>query len=161
MATLNFNVEQVEPAKTFDPLPPGDYLVYIKDSDLVATKAGNGHYIAMTMEVLEGEHAGRLLWENHNIDNPNQQAVEIAKRNISAICHAVGVMAKDSSELHDKPFIVKVEIETKVGFSPRNQIKGYKAAGAGAPAPAARPVASVPPPQAAAASAAPSRPWAK
>jgi hypothetical protein len=165
MATINFNAAEVTPAQSFDPLPAGDYLVYIKDSDMKPTAAGNGYYLELTLEVLDGPHTGRLIWDRLNLDNPNQKAVEIAQRTLSAICHAVGVLnVSDSAELHDKPLVAKVVIEEPRGdYAARNQIKGYKASSAGvsAPAPAARPVASVPPPQAAAASAAPSRPWAK
>jgi hypothetical protein len=165
MSILNFDATSVQPAQSFDPLPAGDYLVYIKNSDMKPTAAGNGYYLELTLEVLDGPHTGRLIWDRLNLDNPNQKAVEIAQRTLSAICHAVNVLnVSDSAELHDKPLVAKVVIEEGRGdYAPRNQIKGYKASSAGvsAPAPVARPAASVPPPQAAAASAGASRPWAR
>jgi len=109
MAQLDFNAHDVDPASGFDPIPAGKYVAIITDSEMKATKAGNGQYLELTLQVVEGEHNGRLVWARLNLDNPNRQAVEIARKELSAICHAIGVMTpKDSVELHGIPFIVKV-----------------------------------------------------
>ena len=62
MATINFNVSEVAPAQEFKPLPEGRYEAVITDSDVKATRAGNGSYIQLEFEVVSGEHRGRRLW---------------------------------------------------------------------------------------------------
>lgn len=134
MANLNFNAEHVDPTPRFDPLPAGEYTVIITASELKFTKSGDGQYLELTLEVQGGEFAGRKLFDRLNIYNSNRQAVEIAQRQLSQICHAVGVLqVEDSEQLHFKPLVAIVRIEPgRDGYDPKNVIKGYKAA-AGAP----------------------------
>ena len=40
MAILNFNANEVEPSKTFDPIPAGKYIAVITDSEMKETRAG-------------------------------------------------------------------------------------------------------------------------
>ncbi len=119
-----FDASQVDPNQPHEALPPGDYRVQIIASEMRVTKAGNGQYLWMELEVLDGVMAGKKLFDRLNLVNPNRQAEEIAQRTLSAICHAVGRMqVADSEELHFKPMVVKVAVD-KEGY---NQTKGYKA----------------------------------
>ncbi|NLA67199.1 MAG: DUF669 domain-containing protein [Gammaproteobacteria bacterium] len=136
----HFDANSVAPAEDFSPIPVGDYPMQITDSDLLPTKKG-GHRLSLTFEVTDGQFKGRKVWANLNLDNPNPKAVEIAQRELSAICHAVGkLQVSDSQELHYKPMLCRVDIETQEGYSPKNVIKAYKAlAGGVGNAPAAAP----------------------
>lgn len=126
----------------FTPVPPGEYLVHITDSDMVATKTGNGHFLKLDLEILEGDQQGRKLFDRLNIDNPNQQAVDIAQRTLNAICVAVGKLSiADSSELHNVPMVAVVKVDPAKGdYGPSNSIGTYKPASGGVssakPAPA-------------------------
>ena len=72
MADLHgFNAEDVEPAADFEPIPAGKYLAVITDSEMKPTKSGNGSYLELTFQVIEGEYKNRLLWARLNLDNPN------------------------------------------------------------------------------------------
>ncbi|MAK85994.1 MAG: hypothetical protein CMK96_03385 [Pseudomonas sp.] len=117
----------------YSPIPPGEYRVHVISSDLKATKAGTGNYLELEMEVLDGEHQGRKLFDRLNIDNPNQQAVDIAQRTLNAICVAVGKLSiADSNELHNIPMIAVVKVDPARGdYGPSNSIKTYKPAGGG------------------------------
>ena len=117
----------------YSPIPPGEYRVHVVGSDLKATKAGTGNYLELEMEVLDGEHQGRKLFDRLNIDNPNQQAVDIAQRTLNAICVAVGKLSiGDSNELHNIPMIAVVKVDPARGdYGPSNSIKTYKPAGGG------------------------------
>lgn len=129
MANLSgFDANKVEPSKEFEPIPAADYKLAITESETKPTKAGTGSYLSLKIQVVDGEHKGRLLFENLNLDNPNQQAVEIAKGSLSAICRAVGVMTpNDSAELHNKPFIGSVKLEKRKDTGEmQNRIKSYK-----------------------------------
>ncbi len=127
MAHLDFNAHDVDPASGFDPIPAGKYLCIITDSEMKATKNGNGQYLELTLQVVEGEFNGRLLWARLNLDNPSRQAVEIARKELSAICHAVGVMTpKDSVELHGLPMVVTVGCKKREDNDEIvNEVKSY------------------------------------
>ena len=129
MALLDFDATQVDPTTKFEPLPAADYKVAMIASEMKENKKKNGHYLECKLQVLDGEHKGKVVIERLNLDNPGSQAVEIAKKTLSAICHAVGVLQpKDSAQLHNRPMIASVAVkprEEKPGeFS--NEIKGYK-----------------------------------
>ncbi len=145
MANLTgFDASTVQPQTAFDPIPPGKYPATITASEMKPTKNGTGKYLELTFQVLDGLFRGRLLWSRLNLDNPNKQAVEIARGELSAICRAVGVMTpKDSIELHNRPLVISVKCKKRSDTGEiTNEINGYMAMngsvpGAGAaPAPA-------------------------
>jgi len=148
---MNFDAEAVKPAGDFSALPSGDYAVIISNSELKTTKDGNGQMLVLTLQVLEGEHKDRYLWARLNLQNANEKAVEIGQRQLSAICHAVGVMRlSDSAELHDKPMTVKVAyVPPKGEYGEGNDIKAWRPYGSksatSAPAPAAQSAARAAP----------------
>lgn len=143
-----FDATQVQPSegRDFTPLPAGKYPAMITASDLKPTKAQTGHYLSLEFTVTEGEHQGRKVFTNLNLDNPNQQAVEIAQRDLSAICHAVGKLTvTDSAELHDIPLTINVKVRPAKGDYPAsNDITKYEKAGVVAQTPAAQPAAAAP-----------------
>ena len=79
-----FDATQVEPQGDYTPIPPGDYTVQIVTSQMVETSNRNGHMLKLELEILDGEHAGRRLYDRLNLENPNRQAVEIAQRAMQA-----------------------------------------------------------------------------
>jgi hypothetical protein len=129
MATLNFNANEVEPSKGIDPLPAGKYNVVITDSEMKPTKNGNGQYLELTFEVIDGEHKGRKAWSRLNLDNPNATAVQIARADLSAICRAVNVIQpRDSVELHNLPLVITVRCRKNPQTDEiTNDVKGYEA----------------------------------
>ncbi|MCA9028408.1 MAG: DUF669 domain-containing protein, partial [Planctomycetaceae bacterium] len=110
MADLRgFDAQTVEPNDSFDPIPNGDYLCIITTSEMKPTKAGDGAYLELELQVLEGPYQGRKLWDRLNLNNANETTVKIARGTLSAICRAVGVLQPtDSCELHDLPLVAKV-----------------------------------------------------
>ena len=128
MANLHgFDANQVDPASNFDPLPAGKYLAAIIESEMKPTKAGTGNYLALTFQVLDGPHKGRMLWARLNLDNPNATAVQIAQAELSAICRAVGVLVPhDSVELHNLPLVISVRCKKRTDTGEiTNEIGGY------------------------------------
>ena len=136
MELNGFNAADVEPTAEYTPLPAGWYKAVFTASEEKPTKAQTGSYLQLTAEIIEGEHQGRKLIERLNLNNPNSTAVEIAQRTLSGICRAVGVMTpRDSSDLHDKPFMVKVAVKPADGaYGPSNDIKEYAAPNSTGPA---------------------------
>jgi hypothetical protein len=138
MELNGFNANEIEPQASREPIPAGWYKAVITESIEKPTKAQTGSYLQMTLEVIEGEHAGRKAFERLNLNNPNQQAVEIAQRTLSSICRAIGVMTpRTSQDLHDKPFMVKIKVKPAAnGYDAGNEIAEYAEAGKKADAPA-------------------------
>ena len=129
MANLSgFDAREVDPAVGFEPIPADKYLAVITGSEMKQTKAGDGQYLELTFQVIEGEYKGRSLWARLNLDNPNTTAVQIARAELSAICRAIGVMTpKDSHELHDLPLVISVKLKKREDNGEMtNEIKGYE-----------------------------------
>lgn len=142
MANLGFfDATTVQPGGPLEVIPAGDYRVMIVDSTMEPTKTGNGQFLKLQLQVIDGPHQGATLFDRLNLVNPNQTAMEIAQRTLSAICHAVGVLqVQDSAQLHNKPMVARVaykeggEPNPKGGvYGPSNEIKGYKAIAAATP----------------------------
>ena len=146
MANLgNFNASDVEPA-SFEPLPAGKYVACIIESEMRATKSGTGQYLYLTFQVLDGEYKGRKVWARLNLKNPNPQAEQIARGQLSAICRAVGVLVPEYSlELHNLPLTITVKCVTRQDTGEvGNEVKGFSRKDA-APAPTQPAAPSTPP----------------
>lgn len=129
-----FDATTVDPNTAYEALPPGDYVVQIVESSMEPTRNGNGRYLKIKLEVTDGDQKGKVVFDRLNLENPNAQATEIARRTFSAICHACGVLSvQDSEQLH------LIRMTAKVAKVPRtdrdgnkvegefsNEIKGYK-----------------------------------
>lgn len=145
MAQINFNAAQVSPESQFTPVPNGDYPVVITESEMKPTRNGDGQYLQLVLEIIDGPYKGRKVWDRLNLVNSNSTAVEIAQRALSQICHAVNHLnLQDSVDLHNKPLVAKLVVRQQPGYDDTNEVKEYKAAsGYSAPAPqAAAPQAS-------------------
>ena len=139
MDLSGFNAENVEPNAPRDPVPAGWYRAVIEASEEKPTKAQTGSYLQLTIQIIEGDHAGRKVIDRLNLNNPNATAVEIAQRTLSSICRAVGIMTpRDSQDLHDKPMMVKVKVKAASGeYGASNEVDDYAPVEAKAPAAAA------------------------
>lgn len=163
MTTLaGFNANDYEPNTMPAPLPEGEYVVIIVKSDNKPTKAKDGSFLELGIKVVQqGPYEVRSLTDRLNLDNPNPQAVEIAKRQLGDICRAVGKLTpQDSAELHNIPLIARVAVKPpQNGYSASNEIKGYKGltAAPSTPAASAAPAAASAP----AAAARGGAPWAR
>lgn len=104
-----FNADEFKDDGDYAPLPKGDYEVTVIESSVSPTKAGDGTYAKLVLQVVDGERAGRRIYHYCNISNPNQSAEDIGKRSLAQVCRAVGNPTPSSTEdLHDIPFMVKV-----------------------------------------------------
>ncbi len=128
MADLSgFNAAEIEPAVGFEPVPAGKYAAVITDSEFKPNKAGTGEYLQLSFQITAGEYQNRLLWARLNLKNPSSVAVQIAKGELAAICHAVDVLQpNDSADLHNLPLTVHVRCKKRDDTGEiTNEIKGY------------------------------------
>ncbi len=148
MATLNFNAQEVDPNVGFDPVPADKYIAAITKSEIKPTKNGTGSYLELEFTIIEGQYKDRKVWDRLCLDHPNKQTVKIARGNLSAICHAVGVMQpQDSAQLHNLPLQIKVVCKKRDDTGEiTNEVKGYSARGTSVPAGPQAPVTDATPP---------------
>ena len=131
MAQFHFDASTVAPQASTGPVPAGTYLTQIIESDVAPLKSGKGTGLKLTFEIIDGQHKGRRIWENLNIQHENEETQRIAQSQLSALCHAVNVIKlQDTAALHHKPVHVRVVVREAQGqYQASNNIKGYESAG--------------------------------
>lgn len=127
MASLDgFDASQVDPNEGFDVLPAGEYRACIVSSQRKKTKSGSGELIELELQVLDGQHQNRKVFERINFINPNPTAQQIGRGTLSAICRAVGIMQPgDTSELHNRPMRIKLKVTRQEGYNDKNEVVKY------------------------------------
>lgn len=155
---INFDANTVKPRTGFDPVPNGDYRAMIVESAVKDTKDKQGKYIQLNWQILDGDYKGKIVFDRLNVQNPSETAQKIGQEQLSAVCHATGVLKLSSTaQLHNIPVMIKVRVKEEKGYDPQNEVKKYTAIG-GTTAPAAA-VPAAPTSTAAPAAAAPA--WAQ
>ena len=156
MSFIDFNAEEVEPNAAPEALPAGDYVAQVVGSEVKPTASGSGEYLKLEIEILSPGFSGRRVFDQLNIRNESAEAERIGRAQLSALCHAVGVLRiSDSQQLHGKPFVVKLALKEDPQYGKQNKVKGYKAVSGAVPQPvfsssappaqAAKPASAVPP----------------
>jgi len=127
MYDLPFRASDYEPSEGFTPVPAGDYQVMVVDANIDLTRNQESHLFKVTYQVTEGEFVNRKLWSQHNIDHRNPEAQNIARREVSALAHAIN--RPDAERMQDYLHgrcQVSVVIRQDEGYDPKNVIKGWK-----------------------------------
>lgn len=146
MGTLNLDLSNIEAMDDFSPVPPGEYVVTVADSEVTHSKAGN-LMATLTYEILGPTHAGRRIWDHYVIKN------EVAMKRLKSMAQAAGHrnpnFIRDTEELHGLRCIVRVTVEEQDGYAPKNKITAFKPLEkqAATPPPASPAVSPTPPPQ--------------
>lgn len=159
MAQIQFNAATVDPFGDRTPVQPGEYRVIVKQSNIEVPKNNSGKMISLQMSVIEGEQAGKVIFQNINYLHSNPTAQQIGQSKLSALCHAVGVLnLQDTQQLHGIPLRIQVSVSEDGKY---NEVDAYKrddgqpivkgvagpAAGGGAAAPAWAAQGQAPAPQ--------------
>jgi len=127
-------------------IPSGVYKCVIAESVDEPNKAGTGHFFKVTLEVVEGEHAGRKFFDRINHDNPNPKAVEIALRNLSSIMSIAGLEELYNAEQLENT-VLNVQVVTKDDpeYGSTTDVKRYMAPNGSRPAAAQSAPPAAPP----------------
>lgn len=105
-----FNAHSVEPAGIQTPqLPISDnhgHPVIIVASEFKPSKGNaNNGYLELSLSIIDGPHKGETGAYRLNLFHENAQTVDIASRQLSALCYVTGqMMISDSAQLHNIPF---------------------------------------------------------
>ena len=92
-------------------IPVGKYPAKIESVDLKDTKAGTGSYLNIMFRIEGDKQANRCAWAVFNINNPNEKAQEIGKRQLAQVCEAVGII-----ELEDTDQLLGKQLEIDIRF---------------------------------------------
>lgn len=143
-----FNAQQFDPTQGVGSLPIGKHPVIVESSEVKANKANDGGYLQLNLRITDGPQQGTTGAYRLNLYHSNPQTAEIAHRQLSAICHVIGVFnVQDSQQLHNIPFIAEVGLQkgeeaAQKGYTEVKKvfdINGNEPGKAGQGAPAAQP----------------------
>lgn len=116
---LNFNASQVAPQTQPEPVDTAWYPVLITSAEEKPNSKGTGSYLELGFTIQGGQFANRVVKGRLNLNNPNQQAVEIAQGELSAICHVTGRM-----QLQHESQLLGAALQIYAIKSPRNDRPG-------------------------------------
>ena len=121
-----FNPETQE-GTSFELIPSGDYLAQIIEADIRQPKSGDGHMLALTWRICEGECEGRQIWETLCYQHSNPTTQDIARKKLKDLCVAFGIteQVSDPESFLFKPAKVWIGIQSdKYGqFDDKNFVK--------------------------------------
>ena len=124
---LNLSLdEEVQGGNDFSPFPAGDYNLLIEEAEIKRTKNGEGQYLALRLQVLDGPHKGRLLFDRITIQHSNDKAVEIGRKALIVLSRAIGQAVSESAQLLNKTCRAKVKIRPEQnGYAASNEVAWY------------------------------------
>lgn len=124
---LDFNHEEVEPSQ-FDALPAGTYIAEVTESDVVVPNGGRGKMVKLTLDVTEGEYAGRKIFDNLFIQHENSDAQRIGQQRLAALCASCGIRGPlhETEALHGIPVSVLLRVRKSEQYGEQNTVRDYK-----------------------------------
>jgi hypothetical protein len=127
---LQFDANKVAPLQGLGPVPADTYTAAVVSCVQRENKDTEGWHLATVLEITEGAYANRKLFHNINIGNASADSREIANGQLSAICHATGVLGGeelDTDDFRGIPMKVDVGLTVQEGFGKSNRVNGYSA----------------------------------
>ena len=124
------DLTDTEANQGFDALPPGPYMTQVTNAEVKTTRAGDGRYINVELEVTEPKsYAGRKVWDIFNIQNPSEDATKIGKANLKGFMQAAGHKnpntLRDVNELVGLRVVATLIVKKDPNWGEGNQVKKY------------------------------------
>lgn len=147
-----FDASQFEPSQGGGPHPKGKFPATISNTSIKPTKSGDGGMFEVEFSTQAGNIANR-----YNLWNKEPKAVEIAQKQLSALCYATGIFKldfrNDGAALRGAKLIIEVDDQKNKDGTPNGYVevkKVYDAngnePGKQTPAPATQPQQAAPAP---------------
>ncbi len=126
MSRLDFNPADFSAAAGAAVIPSGQYAAEVIDSAKRPARSGDGDFLQLTFQVVEGEYRHRVVWVRLHVGSANETVSRMAKEELAAICCAAGIdRLKNSSELHHKPVLITVGVRHRGGADISNIVRAY------------------------------------
>ena len=139
----DFDITTVErTSASYGVIPAGVYVAIISKTELVDTKAGDGRYLNVTHQIIEGDYKNRLIWEMVHRVNKNPKTVKQGDEALCMLgeaCHTP--QFNDSEVFHNIPLLITVKVNAardngRGGMWPeKNSIEKWEPLGHGSGAP--------------------------
>ena len=126
-----FDATEEKEETGYELIPPGTYKVVVDSCEAKRTSAGTGTYVATGLEIVTDSQAGRKLWANFNIENPNEKATKIGRGQFKNFLVSVG---KGDAKIQDPAQLVhlqgltclaEVEVKKDRDGQVRNNVKKF------------------------------------
>ncbi len=109
-STNNITADPTKAAKTYTPIPEGDYDIFVERCEEKTSSKGN-QMLALRFKIDGGEYDGRLLFENILLDHEKPVVVEMGQRKLHGLMLLTGVTApKAADDFVGKAFKAKVKV---------------------------------------------------
>jgi len=111
-----FNPLDCDPSQGQPNWPLGKHPVIIESHEVKGTKDGSNGMLVLNLRIIDGPEAGFTGPYRLNLYHSNEDAVKIAHRQLSAVCHVVGVfqLGPDGTRvdyLYNKQFVIEVGLQ--------------------------------------------------
>lgn len=127
----NFNADDVPKGSA---IPDGTEAVCLATAATDhETKNGEGAYLKLEIEVVEGPFKGRKVWPMFLLQHANPETVRIAKVGLAQLCLSIGCPRPNSnSELLNKPFRATFGKPSDFNGEEQSRVKKYGPVGGSA-----------------------------
>ena len=102
----------------------------IIEAEIRQPKSGDGHMLALTWKICDGDFEGRQVWDTLCYQHSNATTQDIARKRLKDLCVALGITEQvtDPEIFKFKPAQVRVVVQVdKHGqFDDQNRIKGVR-----------------------------------
>ena len=93
-------------------LPPGEYEARINEVVFSPNRNQTGHWLRVRFEVQDAEYKGKWISRFYNVDHPNENVVERARRDLDLLLDAIKMKGfKDEQALMNKSCKLLVDID--------------------------------------------------
>jgi hypothetical protein len=125
---LGIDLSGVEAKSGFEPLPSGDYLVQCIEAKVQESKSG-GKYIKAQFKVVSGNYENRRFFENFNIENSNEMAVQIGLSALRNFVESAGapLQIESASNLEGLVCMARLKVK-KDSYGEKNEVAVFKTA---------------------------------
>lgn len=140
---LNFTQQDLNDAAKdeYALIPKGEYVAEITRSEIKDFHWQNsgavGKSLSLMFRIIEGEYAGRVVWDNPQLSNSEFDGfVSDGRKKLAQIAAACGItQLNDSTQVHDIPMtiVLAVEVSKDERYDDKNVIKKVLPLAGGAP----------------------------
>lgn len=138
---INWDTVEDSLAPNFAALPDGWYTVRVSAPEITATKAGDMRQAKLRLDVIDGEHARRVIFARHTVSvadgasDGKRKSALIGRSQLKELFAAAGIGGSDLADL------VGAEVEARIKLrpgsdrypDPTNEVVGYRQRGGAAP----------------------------